>query len=58
MSHRQRKEHENALQWYDPAAGWMEKNRPNDPEFAPFRAEAARLLGVADTKAPVKKDGR
>jgi serine/threonine protein kinase/tetratricopeptide (TPR) repeat protein len=56
MAHWKLEEKEKARQWYDRAVSWMEKNRPKDPEIIQFRAEAAQLLGVADPKAPVKKD--
>jgi serine/threonine protein kinase/Flp pilus assembly protein TadD len=56
MAHWKLGEKEKSRKWYDRAVGWMEKNRPKDPEISQFRAEAAQLLGVADPKAPVKKD--
>ena len=58
MAHWQRKEWEKARQWYDRAIRWIEKNKPDDPGILQFRAEAAQLLGLADAKAPVKKDGK
>jgi tetratricopeptide (TPR) repeat protein len=39
-----------AGQWYDKAVGWMEKNKPKDPELIRFRSEAAQLLGVNESK--------
>jgi eukaryotic-like serine/threonine-protein kinase len=46
MAHWQLRETDTARTWYDQAALWMEKNKPNDPELKRFRAEAAELLGV------------
>jgi eukaryotic-like serine/threonine-protein kinase len=41
-----------ARQWYDKGVEWMNKNRPHDEELRRFRAEAAALLGVANSPAP------
>jgi hypothetical protein len=42
---------DDALWWYERAAGWMEKNRPRDRELWRFRAEAAFCLGLDDPEA-------
>jgi tetratricopeptide (TPR) repeat protein len=39
---------EEARQWYDRAVRWMEKYQPRDEELRRFRAEAAKLLGIAE----------
>jgi hypothetical protein len=36
--------------WYDKAVPWMEKYQPKNAELVRFRAEAAALLGVNETK--------
>ncbi len=36
---------ERAAEHYTQAAGWMQKNKPDDPELQRFRTEAAALLG-------------
>ena len=58
MSHWQRKDREKARQCYDPATDWIERYKPDDPDIPRFRTGAVQLLGIADAKAPVKKDGR
>jgi serine/threonine protein kinase/TPR repeat protein len=39
-----------ARRWYDKSLQWMAKNAPNDSELVRFRAEAAAVLGLKDTK--------
>ena len=46
MAHWQLGQKDQARQWYDKAAAWMEKRRPHDEQLIHFRAEAAALLGV------------
>ena len=43
-----------ARRWYDKADAWMNKNRIQEEELNRFRAEAAKLLGVATTQSPAK----
>jgi serine/threonine protein kinase/tetratricopeptide (TPR) repeat protein len=50
MAHWQLNEKEEARQWYDKAVQWMEKNDPKNQELIRFRAEAAELLGVKESK--------
>ena len=58
MAHQQKGDKDQARQWYDRAAIWMEKNKPKDEELLRFRAEAAALLGVSeDPKSAGKKEG-
>jgi Flp pilus assembly protein TadD len=49
MSHWQLGDKKEAERWYHQAAQWMEKYKPDDPEYRRFRTEAANLLGL---KAP------
>ena len=57
MAHRQKGDRDQARQWYDRAAIWMEKNKPKDDELLRFRAEATALLGVSeDPKSAGKKE--
>jgi tetratricopeptide (TPR) repeat protein len=58
MAHWQLGEKDKARQWYDRAVGWMETNKPTDPEILQFRAEAAQLLGLPPADPPGKKDGK
>jgi serine/threonine protein kinase/Flp pilus assembly protein TadD len=58
MAHWQLGEKDKARQWYGKAAGWMEKNRPDDQELRQFRAEASRLLGLPERQPPGKKAGK
>ncbi|MHB8974423.1 MAG: protein kinase domain-containing protein [Pirellulaceae bacterium] len=46
MAHWQLGNKDEARQWYDKAAAWMDKNKPNDEELLRFRAEAAELLAT------------
>ena len=39
-----------ARKWYDRAAGWMAKKKPEEEEIRRFRAEAAALLGIEVTQ--------
>ncbi len=49
MAHWQRGDQEKARRWYEKAAEWMDKNKPENEELTRFRAEAAELLGVTET---------
>ena len=44
MAHWQLGNKDEARKWYDQAAGWMQKNKPQDEELLRFRAEAEELL--------------
>ncbi|MEK7685478.1 MAG: serine/threonine-protein kinase [Verrucomicrobiota bacterium] len=55
MSHWQRQDRQQARQWYDKAAAWIEKTHPADEVYVRFRAEAASLLGV-NTTGEVRSD--
>jgi tetratricopeptide (TPR) repeat protein len=46
MIHWQLGDEYGANEWYDQAADWMERNRPQDEELLRFRAEAADLLNL------------
>ncbi len=46
MAHWQLGEKDKAREWYEKAALWMEKNKPEDEELKRFRTEVAELLGV------------
>ena len=48
MAHWELGRMEVARKWYDQAAGWMDKNQPENDELRRFRAEAADLLRVKD----------
>ena len=50
MAHWQLGDKPQARSWYDKAVRWMEKNQPKNEELIRFRAEAAALLGVDETK--------
>jgi tetratricopeptide (TPR) repeat protein len=50
MAHWQLGNEPQSRSWYDGAVRWMEKNQPKDEELLRFRAEAAALLGVSETK--------
>ncbi|MBI1917218.1 MAG: protein kinase [Planctomycetes bacterium] len=50
MAHWQLGDKEAARKWYDQAVEWMEKHHPQHEELRRFRAEAAELLGVKNTK--------
>jgi tetratricopeptide (TPR) repeat protein/serine/threonine protein kinase len=50
MAHERQGNKQEARKWYDAAVKWMQKNSPNDEELRRFRAEAAELLGVQQTK--------
>jgi eukaryotic-like serine/threonine-protein kinase len=50
MAHCQLGEKDEARKWYDRAVPWMEKNQPKNEELIRFRAEAAAVLGVSETK--------
>ncbi len=52
MAHWQLDEKEDARRWYDKAAAWTDKNRPDDAELRRFRAEAEELLGLRPTAGP------
>ena len=39
---------EKARHWYDKAAEWMDKHKPNDKELVPFRDGAAKLISSED----------
>jgi serine/threonine protein kinase/tetratricopeptide (TPR) repeat protein len=58
MAHWKLGEKDKSRQWYDRAVSWAETNKPTDPEFIQFRAEAARLLGVPDAQPAGKQDGK
>jgi hypothetical protein len=58
MAYWQSGQRNEARTWYDKAIGWMDKNRPTDPELLRFRAEAAELLGIRlpnPTSAPASR---
>jgi tetratricopeptide (TPR) repeat protein len=49
-------EKEQARQWYDRAAVWMEQNTYDNPAFAEFRTEAGAMLGVSNgSKSAIAK---
>jgi hypothetical protein len=50
MAHWQLGEKQAVRGWFDKAVSWMEKNRPKDEDLVRFRAEAAALLEVNETK--------
>jgi tetratricopeptide (TPR) repeat protein len=50
MAHKQLGDKDEPRQWYEQAAQWMEKNKPQDEELRRFRAEAAALLEVKEKK--------
>jgi uncharacterized protein HemY len=52
MAHWQLDQKEEARQWYDRAAEWMDHNRTQDEELQQFRAEVEDLLGVKEQKQP------
>jgi hypothetical protein len=52
MAHWQLGHKEDARNWYDNAAAWMDKNQPNSAELDRFRAEAADMLGVNGPAPP------
>ena len=54
MAHWQLEHKEEARQWYDKAAAYLEKNKPFEYECR-FRAEAAELLGIAETTPVVEE---
>ena len=54
MAHWQLGHKDEARKLYDQAVQWMEKNRPTDEELRRFRAEAADLLGIKNTKLSEK----
>jgi serine/threonine protein kinase/Tfp pilus assembly protein PilF len=51
MAHWQLGEKEKARDWYTSAVAWMQKHNAADPELIRFRAEAANLLRIADSKS-------
>src|SRR5262249_11049115 len=50
MAHWRLGEKEQAREWYDRAVEWMDKNQPKNEELRRFRAEAAELLELKETK--------
>jgi tetratricopeptide (TPR) repeat protein len=50
MAHWQLGDKPQARSWYDKAVRWMEKNQPGNEELVRYRAEAAALLEVNETK--------
>jgi hypothetical protein len=44
-----------ARRWYDKAAEWMEKNKPEDEKLRGYRDEAAKLLGIAEKPATAQE---
>jgi serine/threonine protein kinase/tetratricopeptide (TPR) repeat protein len=54
MTHQRLGDIREAREWYDKAVVWMDKNKPKDEmgELRRIRAEAAKLLGVADAASP------
>jgi tetratricopeptide (TPR) repeat protein len=54
MAHQRLGHTAEAREWYDKAVGWMDKIKPADTtgELRRFRAEAAKLLGIAVEEAP------
>jgi tetratricopeptide (TPR) repeat protein/serine/threonine protein kinase len=53
MAHQRLGHNSEARKWYDKAVEWMDKHKPKDEmdELRRFRAEAAKLLSVADETA-------
>jgi len=47
LTHWQLGNKEEARQWYDKAAQWMEEKKPDDEELRRFQQEAATLLGIS-----------
>ncbi len=56
MAHWQSGSKEEARSWYDKAAEWTTKNKPDDEELVRFRAEAAELLGIPVTPPEEKEE--
>ena len=52
MAHWQLDEKDEAGKWYKQAVEWMDMNQPKNEELARFRAEAAELLGIAESVLP------
>jgi tetratricopeptide (TPR) repeat protein/serine/threonine protein kinase len=50
MAHWQLGDKEDARKWYEKAVAWMDKYEPQNNDLRRFRAEAAQLLGVLETK--------
>ncbi len=49
MSHWKQEHPQQAREWYDKAAAWLEKVHPADEAYGRFRAEAASLLEIKTT---------
>ena len=47
MSYWEQEDRQQARQWYDKAAGWIEKVHPADESYGRFRAEAAGRMQLA-----------
>jgi len=45
-----------ARTWYDKSVTWMDQNMPDNEELLRFRAEAAELLGIAETLREAKEE--
>jgi tetratricopeptide (TPR) repeat protein len=52
MAHWQLGEKDKAKSCFVKAAGWMDKNQPGDHELLQCRAEASKLIGAPDARAP------
>jgi uncharacterized protein HemY len=52
MAHGRLGEKDQGRKWYDKAIAWMEQIKSQNNELRCFRAEAAVLLGVADSPLP------
>ena len=50
MAHWHLGEKDKARTWFDKAVQWMDKGLPENTDLKRFRAEAAELLGIAETK--------
>jgi tetratricopeptide (TPR) repeat protein len=57
MAHWQLGGQSEALEWYNRAVQWMEKNKPKDDELRRFRVEAEELLQINDQKPSKRKLG-
>jgi hypothetical protein len=60
MAHQKLGHEKEARQWYDRSVRWMGQNAPRHEELLLFRAEAAELLQIQETKPHSKdpKDGK
>jgi serine/threonine protein kinase/tetratricopeptide (TPR) repeat protein len=58
MAHWQLGEKEQASQFYAKGASWRKSHKPTDRELLRFQSEASELLGISESKAPVKIDDK